>query len=115
MRDYAELTKVLRYCSTHDCIYDDEIVHDCEARNCDIAPRECDTCNKILQWQAADAIEELIFERDKYKSFFDRIANLPDCNTCLKKRECEFVPRAGEHTRINCAFYVPDPREVKNE
>lgn len=64
---------------------------------------------------AADVIEELIFERDKYKSFFDRIANLPDCNTCLKKRECEFVPRAGEHTRINCAFYVPDPREVKNE
>ena len=71
------------------------------------------TCKpESIEWVAkiaADKIEELLAERDRYKSFFDRIKDLPDCNICLKKNGCEFVPRPGEHTRINCAFCLTAP------
>lgn len=60
---------------------------------------------------AADAIEELIADRDKYKRHSDSISHLPDCNTCGKKAKenCEFMPRCGDWVRINCAFWTPEP------
>ena len=61
--------------------------------------------------QAADAIEELTAERDKYKRHSDSISRLPDCNTCGKKARgiCEFMPAYGDWVRINCAFWAPVP------
>ena len=61
--------------------------------------------------EAADAIEELIADRDKYKRHSDLILQLPDCNTCGKKAKgnCEFMPAYGDWVRINCAFWMPDP------
>ena len=90
MRDYAETVARLRL--------NEKLFNERDAIN--IA---------TLYRDAADAIEELLFERDRYKSFFDRIKDLPDCNICLKKNGCEFVPRPGEHTRINCAFCLTAP------
>ena len=61
--------------------------------------------------EAADAIEKLIAERDKYKRHSDSISRLPDCNTCGKKAKgnCEFMPEYGDYVRINCAFFEPEP------
>lgn len=65
---------------------------------------------------AADAIEELIAERDKYKRHSDSISELPDCNTCGKKiiGDCEFMPAYGDWVRINCVFWEPEPPEEES-
>ena len=64
--------------------------------------------------EAANAIEELIADRDKYKRHSDSISQLPDCNTCGKKAKgnCEFMPAYGDWVRINCAFWTPEPPKV---
>jgi hypothetical protein len=61
--------------------------------------------------KAADTIEELTAERDKYKSHSNFISQLPDCNNCGKKAKgnCEFMPAYGDWVRINCAFWIPQP------
>ena len=64
--------------------------------------------NKLTN-DAADAIEELLFERDQYKAYFDNVSSLPDCNVCLKQSVCEFVPAWGENTRINCPLALTEP------
>ena len=33
-----------------------------------------------------------------------------DCNTCLKKNVCEFVPKPGELVRYNCFAYLGEER-----
>lgn len=37
--------------------------------------------------------------------FCKNISTLPDCNTCGNKHSCEYVPRVGAYTRINCPHY----------
>lgn len=68
-----------------------------------------------LVMEAVKAIEELQHDLYKYKTHSENISKLPGCNTCAKKKsdECSFMPRIGDYERINCAFYVPDPREVR--
>ena len=81
--------------------------------------RDCAEVNSLSRYkrdlmkQAADAIEELTAERDKYKSHSDSISQLPDCNTCGKKSKgnCVFMPAYGDWVRINCAFWAPEPPE----
>lgn len=41
---------------------------------------------------------------DRYKAFFDDVANKPDCNTCMDK-ECVYRPKPGEITRFNCQLW----------
>lgn len=36
---------------------------------------------------------------------YQRIISYPDCNTCGKKKTCEYCPKLGEQTRINCPLY----------
>jgi hypothetical protein len=37
------------------------------------------------------------------------ISKLPDCNICQRKiTGCEYLPRYGEYTRINCPHYQPE-------
>ena len=59
--------------------------------------------------QAADAIEELSVKVDSLQFFVDNISKLPDCNTCLKKNLCEFMPKYGEYCRINCPAWLGQP------
>ena len=56
--------------------------------------------------EAADAIEELSARVDRLQFFADNISKLPDCNTCFKKDMCEFIPRYGDYTRINCPHWL---------
>lgn len=42
---------------------------------------------------------------DRYKSYYDRISKLPDCNECGRKENCEYLPRYGDYCRINCPFW----------
>lgn len=60
---------------------------------------------------AAKAIEELSAKLDGLQFFEENITKLPNCNTCLKKYMCEFVPRAGEYCRINCPVWLGQTRE----
>lgn len=69
----------------------------------------------ILIPKAADAIEELTAKVESLKVFADNISKLPDCNTCLKKNLCEFMPRYGEYCRINCPAWLGVPEPPKEE
>ena len=44
-------------------------------------------------------------EYEAYKIYYDGISKLNDCNNCGKRRECEYVPRLGEVSRINCPLW----------
>lgn len=59
--------------------------------------------------KAADAIEELSAKVESLQFFADNISKLPDCNTCLKKNLCEFMPKYGEYCRINCPAWLGQP------
>lgn len=61
--------------------------------------------------KAADAIEELSAKVDSLQIFADNISKLPDCNTCLKKTMCEFLPKWGDYCRINCPHWMGEPSE----
>lgn len=63
--------------------------------------------------KAADAIEELSGKVESLQFYADNISKLPDCNTCLKKNTCEFVPRYGEYCRINCPVWLGAPEPQK--
>ena len=39
------------------------------------------------------------------------IYNTGDCNICAKRRECEYLPKAGQMVRYNCPFYKADRSE----
>ena len=68
---------------------------------------------KEIIGEAADAIEELSAKVDSLQFFADNISKLPDCNTCLKKNLCEFMPRYGEYCRINCPAWLGEPEPPK--
>ncbi len=59
--------------------------------------------------EAADAIEDLSAKVESLQFFADNISKLPDCNTCLKKNLCEFMPKYGEYCRINCPAWLGQP------
>lgn len=39
--------------------------------------------------------------------YAERVNALPDCNDCGKAKECEYAPKPGEYTRINCPLHEP--------
>ena len=46
--------------------------------------------------------------------FYDRIKALPDCNTCVI-RGCEYMPKYGDYTRINCPHWKGEAQEDEKE
>lgn len=60
---------------------------------------------------AADAIETLEVELSGLRIFQRNISELPDCNTCLKKTMCEFLPEYGDFCRINCPYWLGEPQK----
>lgn len=54
--------------------------------------------------QAADDLEKLQAELDRYRSHHKRLSALPDCNTCNSK-DCTYRPNIGAFTRINCPLW----------
>ena len=38
-------------------------------------------------------------------SYAERIMQLPTCNECVRKRECQYLPDWGAMVRINCPLY----------
>ena len=57
---YEELVTALRYCATHPCMGEGQAIAHCKAVWAeDDRFDDCDSCNAVLQMQAADAIEEL--------------------------------------------------------
>lgn len=40
-----------------------------------------------------------------YKAHSDGVSKLHDCNDCGKARSCEYKPRVGSYTRINCPLW----------
>lgn len=90
---------------------DQYIVRACQKMNVDVDREEL---IRALQYDRDQyikgyigAVEELTPRLDSLQEYFDRITALPDCNTCLKKDlACEFRPKPGQHTRINCPLYL---------
>lgn len=66
---YECLVKPLRYCATHDCCGEGEREAGCAAPYS--LRKDCNTCNQVLQAQAADAIEELNHKIESLESKFE--------------------------------------------
>jgi len=43
-----------------------------------------------------------------YKAHSQAVSKLPTCNDCGKARSCEYKPRLGAMTRINCHLWVKE-------
>lgn len=130
-----ELVKRLRSCV-------DSLCGECKYQQLQ-KPGNFVPCMNAMITEAADAIEELVGfvqeaerDRDEYRErldkandvieelsakvyslqfFADNISKLPDCNTCLKKGMCEFMPRYGDYCRINCPAWLGAPEPPKEE
>lgn len=63
----------------------------------------------ILRTHALEDVPWMLNQIDSLKSFCDRIARLPDCNDCGKRKDCQHRPGWGAATRINCPLW--DGRE----
>jgi hypothetical protein len=44
-------------------------------------------------------------ESCSFKHYADQLAPLPNCNDCGNRDTCEYVPKPGEFTRINCPLW----------
>jgi transcription elongation factor Elf1 len=42
----------------------------------------------------------------------DMVMALHDCNDCGAKAECQYIPRLGEMTRINCPHWKPEEEKA---
>ena len=69
----------------------------------------------VMLLEAADAIEELSAKVNGLQFYVDNISKLPDCNTCMKKPMCEFMPKYGEYCRINCPAWLGEPEPPNEE
>ena len=60
---------------------------------------------------AEDFCRMLHFAADCIQYYY-RISALHDCNDCGKNpNDCEYIPRCGEHTRINCPLWQESERK----
>lgn len=63
--------------------------------------------NMKLLRQAINKAEELadvLYFAEISANVLHELQALPDCNDCMRQG-CEYKPRAGEHTRINCPLH----------
>ena len=49
---------------------------------------------------------------EKYKSFFDDVAEKPNCNTCADQK-CTYRPNPGEITRFNCPLWRGQKEKIE--
>lgn len=49
-------------------------------------------------------------ELNSYKTYYEIVTSLPDCNTCDNK-SCQYKPLLGQNVRINCMFHIPRSEE----
>ena len=103
---YEELVNSLRCCAA----YNDDLCSDCKYHSMYV-----DLCIDTLKNDAADAIEKLSAKVDGLQFYVDSISKLPDCNTCMKKPMCEFMPKYGEYCRINCPAWLGEQEPPKEE
>ena len=81
---------------------------------------ELDKCVRF--WKASDEIENDNEDKsDGVRSalymlidmidYYNRISKLRNCNDCGSRKVCKYIPKPGEHTRINCPLWS----EEKND
>lgn len=46
--------------------------------------------------------------------FYRRMRDMPTCNECGKKKDCEFIPGWGERVRFNCPHFKKDVEALLN-
>ena len=52
-----------------------------------------------------DRLDEMEYKLEQCQDYMNRIASLPNCNTCAKKWGCIYCPGPGQNTRINCLLW----------
>lgn len=57
---------------------------------------------------SADTLARALYRLGDCIRFYERVSNLPDCNTCGKSKNCGYRPDWGETTRINCPLWVSE-------
>ena len=58
-----------------------------------------------LEIKRCSECERGICETCGYKVHSEGVSKLPDCNDCGKVKNCEYKPRLGAYTRINCPLW----------
>ena len=69
------------------------------AKDCDIQWREGRVMSRL-----DDTIGDIAYILDTLMAYRN-IVDSGDCNRCVKKEACEFVPKPGQLVRYNCPFY----------
>lgn len=69
-------------------------------------------CPLIPELIARAEVAEAMVE--KYKYFFDDVAEKPNCNTCADQ-ECTYRPKPGQITRFNCPLWRGPEDKRRNE
>ena len=52
-----------------------------------------------------DEIAAILFRIANCVQYFEKMSNLHDCNDCPARKKCEYLPKPGEYTRINCPLW----------
>ena len=60
----------------------------------------------ILENNSCIDIAALLIKAADCIRYAERISALHDCNDCGKVKTCEYLPRIGENTRINCPLWM---------
>ena len=60
-----------------------------------------------------DVIVDVAYVLDTLRAYQD-IAETGCCNSCFRKN-CEYMPRAGQLARYNCPLFVGSNKEEKTE
>ena len=101
---YEELINSLRYCATHSCMGEAPALTGCTAIY-DDAPKDCDSCNAVLQWQAADAIEDLEGKHFMIKKTAEWLAEKVPKWIPVTER----LPDMFKHVLVNIPGMTPHP------
>ena len=57
-----------------------------------------------------DAISDVAYILDTMIAYRN-IIQTGNCNNCDKRKDCEYLPQAGQQVRINCPFYKKEVTE----
>jgi hypothetical protein len=52
-----------------------------------------------------DTISDVAYILDTLLTYRNIVQRGGDCNTCKKKKECEYAPKPGQLVRYNCPLF----------
>lgn len=76
-----------------------------------IDTKEVAACVKL--WDDDEKPREDPCKGCSYKAYYEQISKQNDCNDCGNAKTCQYIPRPGGLTRINCPLWKHKRAEVQ--